>query len=80
MFGLFMQQLRLKRVRRLPIAFGWLTKRGDAATAGRRGPPGHRTPRPGPRRRHRPAAQATASVGALLVLHAFAAGRTALTG
>jgi pimeloyl-ACP methyl ester carboxylesterase len=33
MFGLFMQQLRLKALRRLPVAFGWLTKRGDAATA-----------------------------------------------
>ncbi len=33
LFGLFMQQMRLKPVRRLPIAFGWLTKRGDAATA-----------------------------------------------
>jgi len=33
MFGLFMQQMRLRMVRRLPIAFGWLTKRGDAATA-----------------------------------------------
>jgi pimeloyl-ACP methyl ester carboxylesterase len=33
MFGLFMQQMRLKPVRRLPIAFGWLTRRGDAATA-----------------------------------------------
>jgi pimeloyl-ACP methyl ester carboxylesterase len=33
MFGLFMQQMRLRVVRRLPIAFGWLTKRGDAATA-----------------------------------------------
>jgi pimeloyl-ACP methyl ester carboxylesterase len=32
LFGLFMQQLRLRFVRRLPIAFGWLTKRGDAAT------------------------------------------------
>src|ERR1700722_7067732 len=32
-FGLFMQQLRLRPVRRLPIAFGWLTKRGDAVTA-----------------------------------------------
>jgi pimeloyl-ACP methyl ester carboxylesterase len=31
MFGLFMQQMRLRPVRRLPIAFGWLTKRGDAA-------------------------------------------------
>jgi pimeloyl-ACP methyl ester carboxylesterase len=33
MFGLFMQQMRLRLVRRLPIAFGWLTKRGDTATA-----------------------------------------------
>jgi pimeloyl-ACP methyl ester carboxylesterase len=33
MFGLFMQQMRLRAVRRLPIAFGWLTRRGDAATA-----------------------------------------------
>jgi pimeloyl-ACP methyl ester carboxylesterase len=33
MFGLFMQQLRLRPVRRLPIAFGWLTLRGDAAAA-----------------------------------------------
>ena len=33
LFGLFMQQLRLRAARRLPIAFGWLTKRGDAATA-----------------------------------------------
>jgi len=32
MFGLFMQQMRLRAIRRLPIAFGWLTKRGDAAT------------------------------------------------
>ena len=32
-FGAFMQQMRLRAVRRLPIAFGWLTKRGDAATA-----------------------------------------------
>lgn len=32
LFGLFMQQLRLRFVRRLPIAFGWLTKRGDAVT------------------------------------------------
>jgi pimeloyl-ACP methyl ester carboxylesterase len=30
LFGLFMQQMRLRPVRRLPIAFGWLTKRGDA--------------------------------------------------
>ena len=28
-----MQQMRLRAVRRLPIAFGWLTKRGDAAAA-----------------------------------------------
>jgi pimeloyl-ACP methyl ester carboxylesterase len=33
MFGLFMQQMRLRAIRRLPIAFGWLTLRGDAATA-----------------------------------------------
>jgi pimeloyl-ACP methyl ester carboxylesterase len=33
LFGLFMQQLRLRPARRLPLAFGWLTKRGDAATA-----------------------------------------------
>ena len=33
LFGLFMQQMRLRAVRRLPIAFGWLTKRGDVATA-----------------------------------------------
>jgi len=33
LFGLFIQQMRLRAVRRLPIAFGWLTKRGDAATA-----------------------------------------------
>jgi len=33
LFGLFMQQMRVRTVRRLPIAFGWLTKRGDAATA-----------------------------------------------
>jgi pimeloyl-ACP methyl ester carboxylesterase len=32
LFGLFMQQMRLKPLRRLPIAFGWLTKRGDART------------------------------------------------
>jgi pimeloyl-ACP methyl ester carboxylesterase len=31
MFGLFMQQMRLRPVRRLPMAFGWLTKRGDAS-------------------------------------------------
>jgi len=33
LFGLFMQQMRLRPVRRLPIAFGWLTKRGDAVAA-----------------------------------------------
>ena len=33
LFGLFMQQMRLKPVRRLPIAFGWLTKRGDAVSS-----------------------------------------------
>jgi pimeloyl-ACP methyl ester carboxylesterase len=33
LFGLFMQQLRLRPLRRLPFAFGWLTLRGDAATA-----------------------------------------------
>jgi pimeloyl-ACP methyl ester carboxylesterase len=32
-FGLFMRQMRLRPLRRLPIAFGWLTKRGDAVTA-----------------------------------------------
>jgi pimeloyl-ACP methyl ester carboxylesterase len=29
LFGLFMQQMRLRAMRRLPISFGWLTKRGD---------------------------------------------------
>jgi pimeloyl-ACP methyl ester carboxylesterase len=33
MFGLFMQQMRLRALRRLPLAFGWLTRQGDAATA-----------------------------------------------
>jgi pimeloyl-ACP methyl ester carboxylesterase len=33
LFGAFMQQMRLRPMRRLPLAFGWLTKRGDAATA-----------------------------------------------
>ncbi len=33
LFWGFVQQLRVRPVRRLPIAFGWLTKRGDAATA-----------------------------------------------
>jgi pimeloyl-ACP methyl ester carboxylesterase len=32
LFGLFMQQMRLRPLRRLPVAFGRLTKRGDAAT------------------------------------------------
>ncbi|MEU8698231.1 alpha/beta hydrolase [Streptomyces sp. NPDC048680] len=32
LFGLFMQQMRLRAVRRLPIAFGRLTERGDATT------------------------------------------------
>jgi pimeloyl-ACP methyl ester carboxylesterase len=32
-FGLFMQQMRLRPVRRLPIAFGLLTRAGDEATA-----------------------------------------------
>jgi pimeloyl-ACP methyl ester carboxylesterase len=38
LFGLFMQQMRLRPLRRLPLAFGWLTKRGDATTAGWIGP------------------------------------------
>lgn len=33
LFGLFMQQMRLRMIRRLPIAFGWLTIRGDPAAA-----------------------------------------------
>jgi len=33
LFGLFMQQMRLRPLRRTPIAYGWLTKRGDVATA-----------------------------------------------
>src|SRR5262249_56805578 len=33
MFVLFMQQMRLGAVGRMPIAFGWRTMRGDAATA-----------------------------------------------
>jgi pimeloyl-ACP methyl ester carboxylesterase len=33
LFGLFMQQMRLRPLRRTPMAFGWLTMRGDAATA-----------------------------------------------
>lgn len=38
MFGLFMQQLRLKPARRMPISFGWLTKRGDSVVKGWLGP------------------------------------------
>jgi pimeloyl-ACP methyl ester carboxylesterase len=33
LFRLVMYQMRVRPLRRLPIAFGWLTKRGDAATA-----------------------------------------------
>lgn len=33
LFGLFMQHMRLRLVRRLPMAFGWLTKQGDTTTA-----------------------------------------------
>lgn len=33
MFGVFMQQMRFKMVRRMPFTLGWLTKRGDAVTA-----------------------------------------------
>jgi pimeloyl-ACP methyl ester carboxylesterase len=33
LFGLFLQQMRFRASRRLPVAFGWLTLRGDAATA-----------------------------------------------
>jgi pimeloyl-ACP methyl ester carboxylesterase len=33
LFGLFMRQMRLKPLRRTPMAFGWLTKRGDATVA-----------------------------------------------
>ncbi len=32
LFELFMQQLRLRPLRRLPLAFGWLTVRGDSVT------------------------------------------------
>ena len=32
-FRMFMQQMRLPALRRMPFAFGWLTMRGDAATA-----------------------------------------------
>lgn len=33
LFGMFMQQMRLRPLRRMPVAFGWLTLRGDATTA-----------------------------------------------
>ena len=33
LFGLFFRQMRVRALRRLPFAFGRLTKRGDAATA-----------------------------------------------
>ncbi len=33
LFGLLMGPLRVRLMRRLPISFGWLTKRGDAAVA-----------------------------------------------
>jgi pimeloyl-ACP methyl ester carboxylesterase len=33
LFGLFMTQMRIRAMRRLPVAFGWLTKRGDVHTA-----------------------------------------------
>jgi pimeloyl-ACP methyl ester carboxylesterase len=33
LFGLAMQPLRLRPMRRLPITFGWLTRRGDAVVA-----------------------------------------------
>ncbi|WP_433058132.1 alpha/beta fold hydrolase [Dactylosporangium sp. CS-033363] len=34
LFRAFMQQMRLRPMRRLPIAFGWLTRCGDAVTRG----------------------------------------------
>jgi pimeloyl-ACP methyl ester carboxylesterase len=33
LLGPFAQQMRLRPLRRMPLSFGWLTKRGDAATA-----------------------------------------------
>jgi pimeloyl-ACP methyl ester carboxylesterase len=33
LFGLAMQQMRIRPLRQSPMAFGWLTKRGHAATA-----------------------------------------------
>jgi pimeloyl-ACP methyl ester carboxylesterase len=56
LFGLFMQQMRLRAVRRLPIAFGWLTKRGDVDEAGpdpARDPPRRRADASGRGRRYR---------------------------
>jgi pimeloyl-ACP methyl ester carboxylesterase len=32
LFNVFMQHLRVRPIRRLPIVFGWLTKRGDTRT------------------------------------------------
>lgn len=32
LFGLAMQQMRMRPLRRMPFTFGWLTRRGDAAT------------------------------------------------
>lgn len=34
LFGMFMQQLRLRPMRRLPLSFGWLTRHGDATVRG----------------------------------------------
>ncbi|MFI6953925.1 alpha/beta fold hydrolase [Nocardia sp. NPDC050408] len=34
LFGLFMQQMRFRMLRHSSLAFGWLTKRGDATVAG----------------------------------------------
>lgn len=34
LFGAFMQQMRMKPMRRMPISFGWLTKRGDKTVSG----------------------------------------------
>lgn len=33
LFGLALQQMRLRPMRRLPMTFGWLTMRGDSAVA-----------------------------------------------
>ncbi|RBY80925.1 alpha/beta hydrolase [Geodermatophilus sp. TF02-6] len=32
LFGIAVQQMRLRPLRRLPLSFGWLTRRGDAVT------------------------------------------------